>query len=376
MAAKCGEVVFKAGEDGNESDIWDDTALIEAYDRAISAIKKGGKNGGSKSKGNGKHRKNQASKKKDNKKKAAEQWHVGDSCRAVFSEDELIYDAVIISIDANSKTCVVKFCGYGNTEEQYLDDLLLPISKKNRKPPKHSSSQPAWPTSPGQQNADSEMDWTAGSQSPIRWQISDLCLAPEQPSQHLHEAVINSFSTPYTCKVTFLRSRQRQDVDVSTLKPSQPSHHLRNHHRHHHHPYTSEQRYPMSGSPFSSYPLSSNYNPSTNFFPPAPPPPLPPNLLPHHWPTLNPSGLSPSSNTFQYAPVPPPPAPVNNSDISHDNDALASMLMAWYLSGYHTGYYQAMQNLRCGSSLRNNEAPVSSTDSDVNKKDSSQPPTT
>ena len=38
--------------------------------------------------------------------------------------------------------------------------------------------------------------------------------------------------------------------------------------------------------------------------------------------------------------MPPPPAPVNNSDISHDNDALASMLMAWYLSGYHTGYYQ------------------------------------
>ena len=43
---------------------------------------------------------------------------------------------------------------------------------------------------------------------------------------------------------------------------------------------------------------------------------------------------------FQYAPMPPPPAPVNNSDLSHDNDALASMLMAWYLSGYHTGYYQ------------------------------------
>ena len=38
--------------------------------------------------------------------------------------------------------------------------------------------------------------------------------------------------------------------------------------------------------------------------------------------------------------MPPPPAPVNSSDIGHDNDALASMLMAWYLSGYHTGYYQ------------------------------------
>jgi len=38
--------------------------------------------------------------------------------------------------------------------------------------------------------------------------------------------------------------------------------------------------------------------------------------------------------------MPPPPAPVNSTDVSHDNDALASMLMAWYLSGYHTGYYQ------------------------------------
>ena len=46
---------------------------------------------------------------------------------------------------------MVKFCGYGNTEEQYLDDLLLPISKKNRKSPKHSGSQPAWPTTPEQQ---------------------------------------------------------------------------------------------------------------------------------------------------------------------------------------------------------------------------------
>ena len=43
---------------------------------------------------------------------------------------------------------------------------------------------------------------------------------------------------------------------------------------------------------------------------------------------------------FPFAPMPPPPAPVTNTDVSHDSDALASMLMAWYLSGYHTGYYQ------------------------------------
>lgn len=361
MAAKCGEVVFRAGEDDNNSDIWDDTALIEAYDRAISAIKNGGgRNGGSKSKSSGKNRKNQASKKKD-KKKIAEQWHVGDGCRAVFSEDELVYEAVIISIDPSSNTCVIKFDGYGNTEEQSLDDLLPPISKKVGKLPKRTGNQSSWPASAEQQSGDNEMEWTAGHQSPIRWQISDLCLAPEHPSQHHHEAVINAFPTPYTCKVTFLRSRQRQDVDVSSLKPSQASHHL----RHHHHP--------MSGPSFSSYPFSSNYQPSTNFFPPAPPPPLPPNLMSHHWPIPNPSGFQPSPNTF--APMPPPPAPVNSSDVSHDNDALASMLMAWYLSGYHTGYYQAMQNLRHGSNPRINEPQVSTTETDANKQDSGQPTT-
>ncbi|KAJ7385410.1 SMN protein Smn1 [Desmophyllum pertusum] len=221
------------------------------------------------------------------------------------------------------------------------------------------------------------MDWSAGGQSPIRWQVSDLCLAPEHPSQHLHEAVINSFPTPYTCKVTFLRSRQRQDVDVSVLKPSRPSRQLRHHH---HHPYTSDQRYPVSGSPFSSHPFPSNHQSPMNIFPPVPPPPMPPTLLSQHWPMANSTGFQPSATTtntqFPCAPMPPPPAPVNSSDVSHDNDALASMLMAWYLSGYHTGYYQAMQSLRHGSNTVANEAQVSTTDTDTSKQDSAELPTT
>lgn len=279
---------------------------------------------------------------------------------------------MIISIDG-SGTCVVKFHGYGNTEEQNLSDLLPPLTKKDGKSPRGIGNQNGWPTSPEQLNGDNEMEWTTGSHSPIRWQISDLCLAPEYPSQHYHEAVINSFPTPYTCKVTFLRSRQRQDLDISALRPShQPMHR----HHHHHHPYTSDQRYPGSGSPLSSYPFSTSYQPSMNIFPPAPPPLIPPSLLPHHWTIPNPSGFQSSSNSFQFAPMPPPPAPVNSSDVSHDNDALASMLMAWYLSGYHTGYFQAMQNLRHGSSSANNEAQVSTTDSDNNRQDSGQQPST
>ena len=78
------------------------------------------------------------------------QWHVGDSCRAVYSEDELIYDAVIVSIDASASICVVKFCGYGNTEEQNVSDLLPPITRKEGKSPKHTVKQSGWPGSADQ----------------------------------------------------------------------------------------------------------------------------------------------------------------------------------------------------------------------------------
>ena len=74
------------------------------------------------------------------------QWHVGDSCRAIYSEDELIYDAVITFVDHSSNTCVVKFCGYGNTEEQNLSDLLPPdrVVKRDRKSAKISGNYPGW----------------------------------------------------------------------------------------------------------------------------------------------------------------------------------------------------------------------------------------
>ena len=39
----------------------------------------------------------------------------------------------------------------------------------------------------------------------------------------------------------------------------------------------------------------------------------------------------------------PPPPPLVNDDLSEsENEALCSMLMSWYMSGYHTGYYQVM----------------------------------
>lgn len=57
------------------------------------------------------------------------QWQVGDSCRAYWSEDGHLYAATISSIDDKRGTCVVLFTGYGNEEEQNLEDLLSDISE-------------------------------------------------------------------------------------------------------------------------------------------------------------------------------------------------------------------------------------------------------
>lgn len=50
-------------------------------------------------------------------------WRPGDQCRATFSEDGLVYDAEILSVDQQTGTCVVRYRGYGNEEEQILDNL-------------------------------------------------------------------------------------------------------------------------------------------------------------------------------------------------------------------------------------------------------------
>ncbi|KAK6107066.1 Survival motor neuron protein (SMN) family protein [Brugia pahangi] len=42
--------------------------------------------------------------------------------------------------------------------------------------------------------------------------------------------------------------------------------------------------------------------------------------------------------------VPPPPIAFTNLPPPDDDEALASMLMSWYMTGYHTGYYQAIQD--------------------------------
>ncbi|XP_061674187.1 survival motor neuron protein 1 [Syngnathoides biaculeatus] len=136
MANGCKDVLFMRGTgQSDDSDIWDDTALIKAYDKAVASFK-------SALKGEddpqatlescpGKKRKN--NKKKNTRKRinapTDKEWQVGDSCYAYWSEDGQLYSATISSVDKNSGTCVVVYTDYGNEEEKNLEDLLSEISE-------------------------------------------------------------------------------------------------------------------------------------------------------------------------------------------------------------------------------------------------------
>ncbi|KAM9391938.1 survival motor neuron protein 1 [Pholidichthys leucotaenia] len=136
MANGCEEVLFTRGTgESGDSDIWDDTALIKAYDKAVASFKtalKGEEEPQAPKKSQlGKKRKN--NKKNQSRKRTNgppdKEWQVGDSCCAYWSEDGQLYAATISSIDKKRDTCIVVYTGYGNEEEQNLEDLLSEISE-------------------------------------------------------------------------------------------------------------------------------------------------------------------------------------------------------------------------------------------------------
>ncbi|XP_075919588.1 uncharacterized protein LOC142922647 isoform X2 [Petromyzon marinus] len=53
----------------------------------------------------------------------SDKWRPGDLCQAAWSEDGVVYDATIKSVDASAGTCVVVFTGHGNEDELKLADL-------------------------------------------------------------------------------------------------------------------------------------------------------------------------------------------------------------------------------------------------------------
>ncbi|XP_014289493.1 survival motor neuron protein isoform X2 [Halyomorpha halys] len=214
-----------------EDDVWDDTLLIKAYDRAVMLTKEriASRNTAEKEDGtsfpkpitklnaNSNEQEEQCPKKNVSKKEKIK-WKVGACCRTVFSEDGLEYEAVIKNIDLDNGVCTVKYLGYNNEED---------VDIKSLKPSKGKESQL-------NQKAQARLVGGAGSGGSAQYQ--------------------NGYREDY--------SSYQQNVGM----------------------------------------------------------------------------------------IPPPPPPFVLANLPKDEtDALSAMLMAWYMSGFHTGYYQGLTKARMTS---------------------------
>ncbi|XP_011504693.1 PREDICTED: survival motor neuron protein [Ceratosolen solmsi marchali] len=231
-------ILFVRGNDDSESaDVWDDSALIKAYDKAINLAKEEvSKRMGLETKSADiKSKKFQSHKYYNHSEQHKKKWVVGSPCQAVYSEDGEFYEAVIIKVFENSGMCTVKFIGYNNKEKVELSKLI---------------------ESEGLQKQIAQQKEAASA------------------GQNVNMMDFNEFQ-----KSNGL-SYNPMDFDTNETK-------------------TLKNMY-MPGSSFSN---------DISTIPPAPP--LPPQFM---------------------ARLP-----------ENDADALSSMLMSWYISGFHTGYYHGLK---------------------------------
>lgn len=148
-----GKVLFdksKTAGGGDQEDIWDDRALIRAYERSIKQVKDKLSSGATTTTAttsapyrgdeeisddeeeedeededeyDDEEEENLEYKASDLKKKAnPKDWQVGDLCMAIYSEDGLAYPANILNIGEDNK-CTVRYLHYLNEEEKSLDEL-------------------------------------------------------------------------------------------------------------------------------------------------------------------------------------------------------------------------------------------------------------
>ncbi|XP_034944844.1 survival motor neuron protein [Chelonus insularis] len=212
----------------NANDVWDDSVLIKAYDKAVSLAKE---EVAKRLSINTNHT-NQYDQKKYYPASATEKkWVVGSHCRAVYSLDGRMYEAIIIKIFHDIDKCLVKFVGYGNIEKVELSSLYTSRDIK------------------------SSLEQHVTSVS-----STDISKQHNANKQNNNDRAGNRHST---------------NDDIHSYYKS----------------------------------FSSNLSATSEFEMPTAPP-LPPQILTQ--------------------------LPINSSD------ALSSMLMSWYISGFHTGYYHGI----------------------------------
>lgn len=185
MSGSDNVVLFRRGDKGDQDDdVWDDRALIKAYDKSVRQIKKAistkldskGTIDTSKIKSLANELADDDDDSDDDEdaydedeyeeahdqegyddyesevttQTETEAWQEGHACLAVYTEDGLEYPAKIVKIfesktaskgrEFRDKRCLIRYDVYLNEEEKYLSELRRPEQKKRAKKTNTASS--------------------------------------------------------------------------------------------------------------------------------------------------------------------------------------------------------------------------------------------
>uniref|UniRef100_A0A4W5N5W6 Tudor domain-containing protein n=1 Tax=Hucho hucho TaxID=62062 RepID=A0A4W5N5W6_9TELE len=276
--------------------------------------------------------------------KANLKWEIGSHCKAVWSQDGRVYPATLVWLEG--ERCKVKFDNYGNEEEMDLSAMLPEAAdqprKEKRSDEKESDEKLADNPQKLMESKLSESD--VPNKGPVDpkanskvWMLGSRCRAVYSEDGLVYPAVL-VWMRGERCRVKFEGYGNEEELELSTLlSPDDLGGHCgRAAAKGKCYNLGNEQGDKKKPSCRKEEPNGRSREPNDHpfpFFPPVPPP-------------------NGSLDFLSLLPPPPPPPCVwppraGLVDAGEGLDSavtdLSSMLLSWYLCGYHTGCYMAMQ---------------------------------
>ncbi|XP_045886607.1 survival motor neuron protein-like isoform X2 [Micropterus dolomieu] len=260
-------------------------------------------------------------------------WAVGAQCRAAWSEDGRVYPATVVSLDG--ERCRVRFSGYGNEEDVELSalkspDAALRTQRENSQDWKPGSLCRAVYSEDGLVYP-AVVLWVKGQRCRIRFdnynneEEQDVGRLLNPDELHGPSRAAAAKGRDWKSSVTSSKEREgggerrsagrgdEQKFSWVTEKPGRVE---------------KEEKKKKKKGDQQGDGAEKSTNHSFPFFPPFPPPPQ-----------------SASGGPMSFIPPPPPlwTFGAKESATPPAVNATSSMLMLWYMCGFHTGSYMAQQ---------------------------------
>ena len=241
---------------------------------------------------------------------AGDEHRRGDWCRARWSEDEMVYEATVESVDRKKGTAKVTFVGFGNSEVKRLEELYMSKGEERRIEQDELSNV--------REEASREDQVVLSNIREEELQNLLIKNCPDLLANFGDSSDLGFESLSVDDEPEKKKKEKKEKGKGKEKKKKEPA-------------VVKTEPVPNLAT-FSAY---STLNQSPSFPPPFPAFPPAPQL---------PGLASPFSPFPQLQPPPSlPPPPALPAELANTvGPELHSLLLSWYMAGYHTGLYQGV----------------------------------